>query len=762
MKIIEHSSFHCSTGLFRNYYLIVAVSLWLYLSPIIVIGEIVEPKKPGKVDGLIAKVATHVLAKRHYLQRHMDNEISGQLFESYFNTLDPGRFYFYASDIDAFAYYKNLLDEMLNKGQIDFAYDVYTLFLERIAERLAYAKERLEMPFDLSKDDEFIPDREDFPWCSDMAELNKIWSLRIKNDILNHLLSNKNKNKKKTGKNLHHDPTQKNESVTAKKDGLGLSPELDLSIESSKEHILNAYDNYYKRIKDKSSLEILEIFLSALARIYDPHSAYLAPITKENFDISMKHELEGIGARLMSDQGYAKITEIIIGGPADRDRQLKAGDVIISVAQENKEPVDILDMNLSRVVSLIRGPKGTRVILGVVEAGKDLSSPKKTVELVRDKVNLVDRGATINYLTAPPEPPDSLNEAIGLESKSLEVQKIGVISLRSFYSDFEKRNRGAKQYTSSTQDVLKLIKEAKEQKISGLIMDLRANSGGSLDEAVSLVGLFFDEGPVVQVGYWNGKKTVLKDKDPIIYYDGPLIVLVDKFSASATEIFAAAIQDYQRGLVIGDSATHGKGTVQTLHSLKTLIGNKALLKAVNPGSLKITTAKFYRVNGDSTQNKGVQPDIVIPSFRDEMELGESFLPNALAWDSVEPAEIRKSLGLSPFIAKLKERFENRLKNYDWYVSLGEEIRMYGERINKTSLALNLKKRIDAREEKELWSKKISRYKLTKPREYSPGNLDTVIKEALLVMSDLINLQNSVQASSRPANFMDDLDGPDPL
>ena len=477
-----------------------------------------------------------------------------------------------------------------------------------------------------------------------------------------------------------------------KKGSAKLLVQYDLSENTAREHVLKAYEKLYQRILEKDNFEILELFLSTLARTYDPHSAYMAPVTKENFDISMKHSLEGIGARLMADEGYVKITEIIAGGPADRDGRLKAGDLIVSVAQEHEESVNIANMSLRKVVSLIRGPKGSVVTLTAIEGGKDLSLPKKNIDLVRDKINLVDRGAKMQLLQASSEMNDKSRMPETKNSAPVAKNKIAFISLRSFYTDFDKRRQGTKRYTSSTRDVLELIQQAKQKHASALILDLRSNSGGSLDEAVSLAGLFIADGLVVQVRYRNAKKTVLRDDDSEVHYNGPLVVLVDRFSASASEIFAAAIQDYRRGIVIGERSTYGKGTVQTLHSLNRLVGNRSLLGSLKPGSVKITTAKFYRVNGGSTQEKGVIPDLVIPSFRDTMEIGESSLPTALAWDRVEPAHIQTNLDFGPYLSTIKKRFDGRIKSYDWYKKLVVDIDLYAEYIKQNSVPLNIEKR----------------------------------------------------------------------
>ena len=743
---------------FGNLNFIWMIALLLLLWGSSTCAEVQVSKKPGRADRLIAKVATEVIQRQHYSRRPLDNDISARLFEAYFDALDPDRYFFYMEDIDHFAHHKSLLDDFLGYGHVEFAYDVYNIFLERFANRLDYVKSRLNSPFDFSIEEAFIPDRSDQPWCKNPAEMDEVWRLRIKNDLLNRMISDENKKKKKAQSEDKEikDPSKNDEnSLTT------FQAESDLLVDAAKAYVCEAYEKHYQRIQGKDNLEILEIFLSALAQIYDPHSAYMAPMTKENFDISMKHSLEGIGAKLMAHEGYVKVTEIIAGGPADRDGRLKVGDLIVAVAQNDDDPVDIVNLSLQRVVGLIRGPKGTRVSLSVIEAGEDLSFPKKTVKIVRGTVNLVDRGATIQYLTLPISPTGHDDVSTG-ELSHFNNKEVGVISLPTFYTDFDQRKRGVKNYISSTQDVLKLILEAKQRNIAGLIMDLRSNSGGSLEEAVSLVGLFFPKGPVVQVRYSSGEKNVLYDQDAKTYYDGPLIVLVDRYSASAAEIFAAAIQDYHRGVIIGENSTHGKGTVQTLHSLKRLVGNNALLSSLKPGSLKITTAKFYRVTGGSTQNKGVTPDIVIPSFRDKMEIGESHLPTALLWDQIQPLEIQGSSRITAIIPTLQKRFKRRVEHYDWYNELVQDIERYGETIEQNRLPLNFSKRIEAERERQKWSKKIRGYKLNKRRTTSEDKPDKVLAESLLVLADLITIQRDRPDTSPPSTPKDPMVTPGKL
>ena len=324
------------------------------------VGESIEAKKPGKVDALIAKVAAEVIEKHHYTRLNFDNHISTRLFDGYFDALDPDRYYFYAEDIEHFAHYKTLLDDFIPHGHINFAYDVYNLFMTRFQERITFIKTRLEEPFDFSKDEEFNPDRSGLKWCNNKEELENIWRKRLKNDLLNRMLADINKNEKEDKKTK----SKNNENENASFNGTGLNISLlsddGDSLDIARNKVRKAYKQHYQRIKDKANFEILEIFLSSLAQVYDPHSSYMAPMTKENFDISMKHSLEGIGARLTADEGYVKITEIIPGGPADRDGRLKSGDLIVAVAQKNEEPVDIINMSLQRVVGLIRGPKGSR------------------------------------------------------------------------------------------------------------------------------------------------------------------------------------------------------------------------------------------------------------------------------------------------------------------------------------------------------------------------------------------------------------------
>ena len=705
------------------------------------LGEGTGMLKARKIDGLIAKVTAGMISKQHYLGRRLNDEISIKLFEKYLEALDANKYYFYESDIARFSSYKILIDDLLIQGQIDFALQVYNVFAERVQERVNFTQNRLKTPFDFSVEEEFDPDRSESQWCKNEDELDEAWRLRLKHELLNRILIEDQHEKVKNSQKVKVEPESKKElEKIQEKETPSENKNSNISEISPEQYILKKYQDFIQRIQEKDSMDVLEIFLSSLARVFDPHSTYMAPITKENFDISMKHSLEGIGATLSFHEGYVKLTSIIPGGPADRDGRLKDGDIIVAVAQENKEPVDIYNLGLRNVVGLIRGPKGTFVTLSIIEAGKETTFQPVKITLERDKINLADRGAKLQILSTDNPSDSPQGEKSTSEQGENGSKNIALISLPSFYTDFEARNKGKKEYKSSTQDVIKLIDQSVNKGVSGLIMDLRTNSGGSLDESISLAGLFFPEGPVVQVRHHNGKIRTYNDEDGKTYYDGPLIVLVDKYSASASEIFAAAIQDHGRGIILGGQSTHGKGTVQTLHSLKRVIRNRNLLQNNDPGSLKITTAKFYRVNGGSTQIRGVTSDIIVPSFRDKMEIGESSLEGALEWDTIAPIAVASyAEEIRSFIPILNENFLTRLEGYEWYKPLLADIDRFSKWTKQKVVSLNKDKRILLGQREKEWSKIVKSYKLRKSKKNSDPKEDIILNEALVVMSDLFGL-----------------------
>ncbi|NLY58015.1 MAG: carboxy terminal-processing peptidase [Gammaproteobacteria bacterium] len=549
-------------------------------------------------EQMIASLNTVELLRRHHYNRiRLNDELSSEIFDTYLRQLDPQRSLFTAQDIKDFETYRYKLDDLLLGGDLSVGFAMHTQQIHRVDQRILYARQLLKDgidKLDFDGDQSILIDREEADWPADEAALQGLWHQQIKDEILRLKLAGR-------------------------------------ETDAIQELLEKRYVNQQKRLYQTRSEDIFQSYINALAQVYDPHTQYMSPENAENFDINMGLSLEGIGAVLQSDNDYTKIVRLVPAGPAEKSKQLAPADRIIGVAQGNKEMVDVVGWRLDEVVKLIRGPKGSSVRLEVIPASNppsDLTS--REVALVREAVKLEDQAA---------------------KSSVLEVQedgrdyRIGVIEVPGFYIDFKAYRRGDPNYRSTTRDVRRLLKELQEQQIDGIVLDLRNNGGGSLQEATELSGLFIGQGPSVLVRDARGDVQVLDDPSAGVAYSGPLAVIVNKLSASASEIFAGAVQDYGRGLVIGES-TFGKGTVQSIQPL-------------NHGELKFTLAKFYRVSGQSTQNRGVVPDIVYPSLLDTADFGESSLPRALPWDTIPAVPYKADNLLKPLIPRLIDRHKAR-------------------------------------------------------------------------------------------------------
>ena len=428
------------------------------------------------------------------------------------------------------------------------------------------------------------------------------------------------------------------------------------------ERALKRLKTYRLYLEDNDAINVLEIYLSTLAGIYDPHSSYMSPQTEENFNIHMQLSFVGIGALLSSEDGYTKVEKIIPGGPAARDGQLKASDRIIAVGEDNLPPIDIIDMPLTKVVKKIRGKKGTEVHLTILEGVQGAQAIPKEIAIKRDVVELKDSEASSEIKT--------------INTSSGDTLRIGIITLPSFYYDFQSAIKGKKDFKSSTRDVKKILKKFDSEGVDGVILDLRINGGGSLKEAIDITGLFIEDGPVVQTQNQRRKVFVENDLDSACYYDGPLLILVSNLSASAAEILAGAIQDYGRGIIVGDKKTHGKGTVQTILDLGDILSRFKL--GFNPGAIKLTNSKFYRITGSSTQNKGIIPDIIFDSFMDYMDIGEDKLKHALKWDTIYPAKYTQIYDISKIMPELKNLSKIRQNKDSDFIRMKETIKLFQE------------------------------------------------------------------------------------
>ncbi|MES9859897.1 MAG: carboxy terminal-processing peptidase [Candidatus Thiodiazotropha sp. 4PDIVS1] len=539
----------------------------------------VQELRPTAEQQQTASVIVKVIEKYHYKDTALDDAMSEMILQRFYDSLDPNRSFFLAADIVHFSGYRDKLDDYLKNARIEPAFEIFRLYRQRVSEAIGHALKLLEGDFDFSIDESYVFEREELPWAQTRTELNDIWRRRVKNDFLNlRLMEKQDKEIKKTLK--------------------------------------ARYERLLSRVEQFDNNDVFQTFINAYTLSLEPHTSYMSPSTSENFDISMRLSLEGIGAVLKDEDGYTVVQKTIIGGPAEQSDLLHSGDKIVGVGQGLEgEMMDIVGWRLQDVVEQIRGPKGSVVQLDVLAKGE--GSNRKTITLVRNKIKLEEQAAK-SYVI------DKLD--------GMEKYRIGVVEVPTFYRDFAAESRGEADYRSTTRDVRNLLVDLRKQHVDGIVIDLRENGGGSLSEATELTGLFIDSGPVVQIKDAFGKIEVEQDPDQSIAYEGPLAVLVDRNSASASEIFAGAIQDYKRGIVIGEP-TFGKGTVQTLVDLGRFVpGRKKDL-----GRLRLTMAQFFRINGGSTQHRGVVPDIQFPTAKYSDEYGERSLENALPWAQIRPA-----------------------------------------------------------------------------------------------------------------------------
>lgn len=593
------------------------------------------PKLSAREAGSIAQTTGKVLTQGHYRQVPLNDEISRIFFTNYLGTLDYSRMVFLQSDVDEFAdRYSDKLDDFTRNGEAAPAYEIFKRYLQRLEERNTYAQKLLGEPLDFTTDERFNPQRDKAAWPKDQAEAEQLWRLRVKFDALQGRLA----------KDKHED-TIKNLS--------------------------KRYNRLLKTMKEYDDEEILSAYLTAFAHSYDPHSDYMSPSEARQFEISaVKLSLSGIGALLEWEDGYTRIKSLVPGGPAEQSKLLKPKDRIVAVSQGGDEPVDVVEMRLNKVVELIRGKKGSEVQLTILPGGTE-GGVQKVVRLVRDDIKLSEQFAKARVVDLP----------VG-ENKTV---RLGVVILPQFYEN-------------CARDVAKLLARLKEEKVEGVVLDLRRNGGGILEEAIELTGLFIREGPVVQVKNQNGANRVLEDEDSRVAWDGPLVVAVGHLSASASEIVAAALQDYGRALIVGDSTTHGKGTVQTLVPLSQFAGRFSL--SANAGKLKFTVSKFYRIAGGTTQKYGVSSDIALPTVLDYMELGESHLPNCLPADRTTPLEFNHLDCVQPYLSTLRDRSANRVASSREFAHILEDIEEMKKRKEDPSVSLNEAKRVAEKNERK--------------------------------------------------------------
>jgi carboxyl-terminal processing protease len=644
--------------------------------------------KPKPVYGKEAKVITYILDNNHYRKLSLNDSMSSVILDEYVKSLDNNKTYFTAADLKSFESYRYIIDDLTRAENVDLAYDIYAVFRKRFNTRMDYIfKTLLKQQFTYTADEYYESDRDKEPWAKNEQELNEVWRKIVKSQALSLKLA-------------------------------GKTPE------DTERMLRERYERFSKSILQFNSEDVFSMYMNAITESYDPHTNYFSPRAADLFKQQMSLSLEGIGAKLQTENDYTKIAEVIPGGPADKSKLVHNNDRIIGVAQGDGEMVDVIGWRIDDVVKLIKGPKGTTVRLQILPAETGLNGAPKIIQIVRDKIKLEDQQAkksVIHY------------------QKDGKDMRLGVITLPSFYMDFDAYQKGDPNYTSTTRDVQRLIKELQAENISGLALDLRNNGGGSLTEAIDLTGLFIKNGPVVQVRNTVNKTEVMTDNNPAIGYNGPLVVLTNRFSASASEIFAGAIQDYHRGVVVGES-TFGKGTVQTVIDLNRFINDPAN----QVGELKLTFQKFYRVTGSSTQNKGVTPDVLLPTPLDPEQFGESASPSAMPWDEINGTLFQKTPVINDkVLSNINKSYQERLKtdkSLSQFVIETDEIR---KSYRDTRVSLNegvRKKEMDDAEKKKAANSKMQGHIPAKevPEPKTLDDLDDeYLREGLFVLSDLI-------------------------
>lgn len=635
------------------------------------------PVDPGTIAPTAEQVqsamwATRFLTRFHYKRTPLDDTLSGELYDRYLEGLDGDKLFFLKSDIDRFAAWRTGLDDAIYDGDLEPAFDMFRTYIRRVGERTAHARGLLAKGFDFTVDESIELEREDAAWAASAAELDEQWRKRVKNDWLRLRLNGK-------------------------------------SDEEIRKTLDRRYKSFGDRVLELDGEDVFQTFMNAYATAIEPHTGYLGPRTAENFNIQMKLSLEGIGAVLMKQDDYTTVRSVVKGGPAGRQGIVKIGDRIVAVGQGGKGPMqDVIGWRVDDVVDLIRGPKGTTVALDIIPADAPEDAKPVHVTIVRDTVQLEEQAAKKSVIDAG-------------------ERRIGVIHLPTFYHDFEGNRRGDANARSSTKDVKRLIEELRKEGVAGIVIDLRQNGGGSLTEATNLTGLFVDRGPVVQVRDAQGRVSVEADDDTAVAWDGPLAVLVDRSSASASEIFAAALQDYGRALIIGQT-TYGKGTVQNLIDLDNFANNEK----PTFGQVKLTVAQFFRVNGGSTQNRGVVPDIAWAGAIDPEQWGESSIDNALPWASITPADYRGRGDFRELVPLLAARHDQRVagdREFQFYLEDVAENRRLREQ-KTLSLNESVRRAERERQQQRIAQRKAEREAIAKAQGKAVADADERLDDGL--------------------------------
>jgi len=699
-------------------------------------GTNAAPLSPGESDGRIAYVAAEMLAQNHYSRQRLDDKVSEKFYERYLESLDPQRLHFTQADLAEFDHYRDRLDDLTvnskTKGDVSPAFEIFNRFRQRLEQRTIFADQELkEGKFDFSTDEKMQISRKEAPYPKDLAEARDLWRQRLRYEYLQEKLA-KLGAKKKAAVTTNESPVpDQARDATAATNQAATTIKKKTDAEDIVETLTRRYGRNLRYFTEWDHEDVMQVYLTALAHVYDPHSDYMNKIQADNFAIGMNNTLYGIGAELRSEDGYCTINRLVAGGPAEKSKKLKEKDRIVGVAQGDGPVVDAVEMSLNKVVQMIRGTKGTEVRLTIQPANQD-ASERFVLSLIRDEIKLEDQAAKAKVIEIPN----------GTETPL----RLGVIDLPSFYFPIERgRERqpllargNAPAYGRYTSvDVAAFLKKFKEEKVSGVILDLRRNGGGSLEEAIKLTGLFIKQGPVVQVRNAEGVVFVDRDTDESVVYDGPLIVLTSRFSASASEILAGALQDYGRAVIVGDQSTHGKGTVQNLNELERWVAS-----TYDPGQLKVTIRKFYRASGASTQKKGVFPDIVLPSIYNHSEdIGEAALDTALPWDEIASAKYDKLDLVEPYLGELLQRSSTRTATNQDFVYIREDIEQFRKTQTDKTVSLNEAQRLMEKEEAE------ARQKARDQERLARKEADKKIYELALKQVDLPGLPPPVQKTN---------------
>ena len=650
-------------------------------------------EEQSKLNGLVVRGIVEQFVSMHYSQKPLDNEMSSKIFNLYLNRLDPAHFYFLEDDVDKFRKYELRVDDMLQRGDVNLALDIFERFKIRLSERLAMMEEFMGEDFDFSVDDNWILERKDQPYPHSTEDARKIWRTKIKFDLLTLKLG-------------------------------------DTSLKDGKERLMKRVRGLWKDFSQYENDDVVSMFLNSMAAAYDPHSSYLAAQELKNFDISIKLSLEGIGAVLRWDDGYTVINSIVPGGAAARQGKLKTDDRIIAVAQGENAFESVIDMRLNNVVKLIRGKRGTKVGLQILRKTKKGFDTLK-IFIVRDKILLKDGEAQSSIFEQP---------AATENKNKQEPLRIGVIKLPSFYVDFNDRRKNPKNFKSSSRDVKSHLKKFVVENVDGVILDLRNNGGGGLDEAINMAGLFIGLNPIVIVRQSGGRRVTVHRSRERVAYKGPLVIMLNRYSASASEILAGAMHDYQRALLVGDTTTFGKGTVQNIFQLPE-----------GYGALKVTIAQFYRVSGWSTQSRGVETSIILPSLNNVREIGESTLDNALPWRSIDQVSYRPKGSFKSVLPALKQLSKKRMKDSKYFQNVDKDVHEFMTSIKPMKYTSILKMQEDdsrQKAERELDLSNAIKNETTEEvrniEEKKEFQADAYIRESMAIIADYINLQQTTK------------------